>query len=170
MAKDNENTEQTELKPALTLSNLSPAKGSRHRRKVLGRGESSGLGKTSGRGGKGQTARSGAPIPRGFEGGQMPLHRRLPKVGFVSRKRVRGDNVYALISLSKLNELGFTGEVTLEMLYARGLFSKKDRVKILGGTIERAINVEAHAVSASAKAAIEQAGGTVSLVKSSSAK
>ncbi len=149
----------------LTLANLSPAAGSRHRRKIVGRGEGSGLGKTSGKGGKGQTARSGAPIPRGFEGGQMPLHRRLPKIGFSSRKKLRGVNVYSVVSLNKLNALAPESEITLDLLKSKGLVGKKARLKILGGTIERKINVEAHAISASAKAAIEQAGGAVSLIK-----
>ena len=160
-----EGREDEAAESKLGLSSLAPARGSRHRRKRLGLGESSGKGKTCGRGGKGQTARSGAPIPRGFEGGQMPLHRRLPKIGFTSRKKVRGDNVFATVAVSKLEELAIDGTVTLEMLRARGFIGNKGKVKILGGAeVTQKLNVEAHAVSASAKEAIEKAGGTVSLV------
>jgi large subunit ribosomal protein L15 len=147
------------------LSCLSPAKGSTHRRKRRGLGESSGLGKTCGRGGKGQTARSGGKVPRGFEGGQMPLHRRLPKVGFTSRKRIKGENIFTVISLERLAKLGLGGEVTIEMLRAKGVVGARGRLKILGGgKFEQKVTIQAHAVSSSAKAAIEKAGGTVTLV------
>ncbi len=151
---------------AVNLSTLSPAKGARHRRKRLGIGEGSGSGKTCGRGQKGQKARSGAPIRAGFEGGQMPLHRRLPKIGFTSRKKVRGENVFDIVPLAKLIKLGSEDEVTLEMLRQSGLVSAKAKqVKILGGCqCDRSMVVHAHACSASARAAIEEAGGKVKLV------
>ncbi|MCB0323479.1 MAG: 50S ribosomal protein L15 [Bdellovibrionales bacterium] len=150
----------------MTLSSLAPNKGARKRRKRLGKGEGSGNGKTCGRGQKGQKSRTGAPIPAGFEGGQMPLHRRLPKRGFTSRKRVKGENVFSTISIDSLQNLDFSGEVTLEQLRERGLIrSRAAKVKILGGgALEKKLVVEAHAASKSARAAIEAAGGAVRLV------
>ena len=98
----------------------------------------------------------------------MPLHRRLPKVGFTSRKRVRGDNIFSLVHLKKLLELETEGEITLELLRQKGFIrSRAHRVKVLGGVeVNRPIVVEAHAFSASAKEAIEKAGGSVRLVES----
>ena len=152
--------------PALGISSLRPAKGSRHRKKRLGFGEGSGRGKTCGKGYKGQRSRSGFGLGAGFEGGQMPLHRRLPKRGFTSLKRVRGENVYTTISISDLEALAIQGEITLAKLGEIGLIrSRAKRVKILGGgALSKKLVVEAHAVSASAKLAIESAGGEVKLV------
>lgn len=157
---------EAQEKKTLSLSTLSPARGSRQKPKRLGKGDGSGLGKTCGKGQKGQKSRSGASIPAGFEGGQMPLHRRLPKIGFTSRKRVRGENIYTVISLEKLLSLGNEGEVTIEVLTNAGLVrSGSKRVKILGGcACDKKLVVEAHAISASARAAIEGAGGEVRLV------
>ncbi len=147
------------------LSDLRPAKGSRRRRKRKGIGEGSGNGKTCGKGGKGQSMRSGYSLPRGFEGGQMPLHRRLPKVGFTSRKKVLGKNVFSLISIAALQQFEAEGEITLELLRSKGMVKAASKVKILGGgELTKKIVVEAHAVSASAKSAIEAAGGEVRLV------
>jgi large subunit ribosomal protein L15 len=143
------------------LHNLKPSDGSHRNRKRVGRGPGSGTGKTSGRGQKGQKARSGASIPAGFEGGQMPLQRRIPKVGFTPLNRV----AFQVINVRALEELQ-EAEVTPEVLRAHGLIgSLKEPVKILGtGEISRAVSVKAHAFSASARAKIEAAGGSVSVV------
>lgn len=141
------------------LHDLSPAEGSHRDRKRVGRGEGSGLGKTAGRGQKGQKARSGGSIPAGFEGGQMPLHRRIPKRGFRPRNRVE----YQVVNLFQLE--GFDGEITPKTLAAAGLVgSAKRPVKILGdGEVEGALDVTAHAFSASARSKIEAAGGTATV-------
>jgi large subunit ribosomal protein L15 len=143
------------------LHNLKPSDGSHRNRKRVGRGPGSGTGKTSGRGQKGQKARSGASIPAGFEGGQMPLQRRIPKVGFTPLNRV----AFQVINVRALEELQ-EAEVTPEVLRAHGLIgSLKEPVKILGtGEISRTVSVKAHAFSASARAKIEAAGGSVSVV------
>ena len=156
----------------LTVSSLRPQKGSRKKRKRLGIGEGSGLGKTCGKGEKGQTSRSGGRVPRGFEGGQMPLHRRMPKVGFTSRKRVTGENIYSVISTKTIEKLVEAGTVaadaiTIENLKAVGIVptSRKAKVKILGsGAVAKKLVIEAHAFSESAKIAIESAGGTAKVV------
>ena len=142
------------------LHDLSPPPGSRRDRKRLGRGPGSGTGKTAGRGQKGQKARSGASIPAGFEGGQMPLHRRLPKRGFHNRNRVE----YQIVNVALLDRVD--GEVTPESLADAGLVGSRQRpVKILGdGEIEDARTVKAHAFSASAREKIEAAGGSATLV------
>ena len=145
------------------LHNLRPAKGSKRKRKRIGRGESSGTGKTAGRGHKGQRSRSGgARNPIGFEGGQMPLQRRLPKRGFTNifKKDIQAINVGALA------RLGDVADVTPELLLERGLISRVgDGVKILAyGDVDRARTVRAHAFSAAARAKIEAAGGTVEVI------
>jgi len=150
----------------LNLSSLSPAAGSRKTRKRKGQGESSGLGKTAGRGHKGQRARTSGNVPAGFEGGQMPLHRRLPKAGFTSRKKVLGANVYTVISTTQLEALE-NKEITLELLKKLGKIKGcGTKVKILAGKskISKKLVVEANAISAAAKEAIEKAGGTVKIV------
>ncbi len=143
------------------LHELKPSKGSHRDRKRLGRGPGSGKGKTSGRGHKGQKARSGASIPAGFEGGQMPLQRRIPKRGFRPLNRVE----FQVVNVRALAELG-AEVVNPEVLRREGLIgSLREPLKILGqGDIERAINVSAHAFSASARAKIEGAGGTVTVL------
>lgn len=143
------------------LHELSPVPGSHRARKRVGRGPGSGLGKTSGRGQKGQKARSGGSIARGFEGGQMPLQRRIPKRGFSPLNRVE----YAVINLRDLAEVEET-EITPELLRARGLVGKKALpLKVLGtGEIARAVTVRAHAFSGTARTKIEAAGGTVALL------
>ncbi|GMQ82443.1 MAG: 50S ribosomal protein L15 [Rhodothermia bacterium] len=149
----------------MDLSNLKPATGSTRKKKRLGRGVGSGLGgHSSTRGNKGQKSRSGAKIPVWFEGGQMPLQRRLPKYGFKNPFR----RVFRPVNVSKLNELVVHGKldpkepVTPDVLCGVGLVRKSDLVKILGGgEIESALRVSAHAFSASAKRKIESAGGSV---------
>ncbi len=137
------------------LHDLSPTPGSHRDRKRLGRGPGSGTGKTSGRGEKGQKSRSGGSIAPGFEGGQMPLHRRIPKRGFHSRNRVE----YQVVNVGDLGAL--EGEVTPETLRAAGLIrSLRKPVKVLGnGDLEVKLQVTAHAFSESARKKIESAGG-----------
>jgi large subunit ribosomal protein L15 len=145
----------------MNLHELKPNPGAKHRRKRLGSGESSGLGKTSGRGHKGQKSRSGGGVRPGFEGGQMPLHRRLPKKGF-SNKAFRP--TVAIVNVSQLNERFEDGATIDEKaLRTAGLVSGRfDLVKVLGnGNLERKLTVTVDAVSASAQAKIEKAGGSV---------
>lgn len=141
------------------LHELSPSAGSHRDRKRVGRGPGSGLGKTAGRGQKGQKARSGGSIHPMFEGGQMPLHRRIPKRGFTNINRVE----YQIVNVRELER--FDGAVTPEGLKAAGLVgSTRKPVKILGvGEVEKALQVEAHAFSKSAREKIEAAGGSVSV-------
>lgn len=143
------------------LHDLSPSKGSTRPRKRLGRGPGSGTGKTAGRGQKGQKARSGASIPAGFEGGQMPLHRRIPKSGFTPLNRVE----FQVVNVRDLEELG-DDELSPEILHMRGLIgSAKKPLKILGdGDLGRSITIHAHAFSATARRKIESAGGTASVI------
>lgn len=142
------------------LSELKPNKGATHNSKRLGRGIGSGKGKTAGKGHKGQTARKGGSIRRGFEGGQTPLARRLPKFGFTNaRFRTR----YEIVNLEALNKLD--GEVTPETLIQAGLVKKDSLVKILGdGELSKSLTVKAHKFSGNAKAAIESAGGKVEVI------
>ena len=156
-------------KSAINLSNLAPNRGSRHRRKRLGIGEGSGNGKTCGKGQKGQTSRSGFGLPRGFEGGQMPIYRRLPKFGFTSRKKVSGENIFSCISLKRVEELAKNDgktSVTVEDLRAAGMIKGKQQVKILGGEgyTGTGLAVQAHAFSKSAREALEKHGGSAALI------
>lgn len=143
------------------LHDLRPAAGSHRNRKRLGRGPGSGTGKTSGKGHKGQLARTGGSVRAGFEGGQMPLQRRIPKVGFTPLNRIE----YQPVNVRALQELADT-EITPQLLLDRGLIgSMKQPVKILGtGDLSRAIKVSAHAFSASAREKIEGAGGSVTQI------
>lgn len=142
------------------LSTLRKFKGSTHKSKALGRGRGSGKGKTSGKGGKGQTARKGAPIRRGFEGGQTPLIRRMPKVGF-SNTPFRRE--FEILNLNQLQS--FSGVVGPEELTTAGLVSKNAKVKVLGrGDAPKGLTVRAHGFSQAAKAAIEKAGGKVEVI------
>jgi large subunit ribosomal protein L15 len=143
------------------LHDLSPAPGSHRDRKRLGRGPGSGTGKTAGRGGKGQSARTGYKRKRGFEGGQMPLHRRLPKRGFKSFTRVE----YQVVNLRDLGVV--EGDVTPETLKAAGLIASLKRpVKVLGdGEAGGKRSISAHAFSKSAREKIEAAGGSVTLLE-----
>jgi large subunit ribosomal protein L15 len=145
----------------MDLSNLKPAKGSVKRSKRLGRGQGSGKGGTSTRGHKGAKSRSGYSKKIGFEGGQMPLQRRVPKYGFknVNRKEYKGINLSVIQDLADKNKLD---KIDIEVLISAGLISKNAQVKILGkGTLDKKLEVHAHAFSKSAVAAIEAKNGTV---------
>src|SRR6185369_9092621 len=146
----------------MDLSNLSPAKGSRKSRKRLGRGPGSGLGKTSGRGHKGRGARSGGNTKPGFEGGQMPLQRRLPKRGFHNIFR----REYAVVNLVRLDAVFESGAVVdTAALVERGLVRRGQPVKILGqGELTKPLTVKAHAFSESAKTRITAAGGSAEVI------
>ncbi len=146
----------------MDLSNLKPASGSTHREKRIGRGEGSGKGGTSTRGHKGAKSRSGYSRKIGFEGGQMPLQRRVPKFGFTNPNRVeyKGINLDTLQKL--VDDKRIKGDVTFEDLVNNGLVGKKELVKILGrGELKAKLNVTAHKFSKTAAAAIEANGGTV---------
>jgi large subunit ribosomal protein L15 len=142
----------------MDLSNLQPALGSHRNRKRIGRGHGSGTGKTAGKGHKGQKARSGGSIKAGFEGGQMPLQRRLPKRGF----KPLTHSEYALVNLRDLELFEAGSVVDLEALGKAGLVGQiKDGVKVLGdGELTKALTVKAHKFSKSALAKIAAAGGT----------
>ena len=145
----------------MNLSNLKPAKGSTNKETRIGRGQGSGYGGTSTRGHKGAKSRSGYSSKLGFEGGQMPLQRRLPKYGFTNLKRVeyKGINLGVLDALAVKKSLK---SIDIETLIEAGFVSKNDRVKILGnGTLSVALEVSAHAFSKSAQAAIEAQQGKV---------
>jgi large subunit ribosomal protein L15 len=147
----------------MRLHDLKPRPGAKHRRKRLGQGESSGHGKTSGRGGKGQTARSGSSIRIGFEGGQMPLIRRIPKRGF---NNARFTKQFIAVNVGELNQFDNGARVDEAVLKAVGLANgRADGVKILGeGELSKKLTVSAHAFSASAKAKIEAKGGACEVV------
>jgi large subunit ribosomal protein L15 len=148
----------------MRLHDLKPRPGAKHRRKRLGQGESSGHGKTSGRGGKGQTARSGSSIRIGFEGGQMPLIRRIPKRGF---NNTRHGTRYIPVNLESLNQFEDQAQVDEAALRSRGIANGRgDGIKILGGgELKKKLQVHAHAFSASARAKIESLGGVCQIVK-----
>ena len=145
----------------MDLSNLKPAEGSVKKEKRIGRGQGSGRGGTSTRGHKGQKSRSGYSKKIGFEGGQMPLQRRVPKFGFknINRKEFKGINISTLQELAVNRKLK---RIDLEIMISSGLVAKNTLVKILGnGTLEAKLEVHAHAFSKSAIAAIEAKEGTV---------
>lgn len=145
---------------ALALNNLKPASGSTHKKKRVGRGPGSGLGKTAGKGHKGQKSRSGYSSKIGFEGGQMPLQRRLPKRGFTNIFKKK----WLEVSLAKLEESFNAGdEITPEILHERGLIKKaKHDLVILGsGEISKALKISAHRFTQTAKEKIEKAGGSI---------
>ena len=149
---------------ALSLNNLHPAKGSTHKKKRVGRGPGSGLGKTAGRGHKGQKSRSGYSSRAGFEGGQMPLQRRLPKRGFTNIFKKE----WIEISLAKIEENFSAGDnVTPEILHERGLIKKaKHDLVILGnGEITKNLNISAHRFTKTAKDKIEKAGGSATTIE-----
>jgi large subunit ribosomal protein L15 len=143
----------------LTLANLSPQAGATKQRKRVGRGPGSGHGKTAGRGHKGFKARSGSGVKPGFEGGQMPLQRRLPKRGFTNLFKKE----FALVSLSQLESLAEkSGLITVEVLVAAGMVKKGVMVKVLAnGEVTKPVNVQVDRISAAAKSKIEAAGGKV---------
>ena len=149
----------------MNLSNLKPAEGSIKHSKRIGRGAGSGKGGTSTRGNKGAKARSGYHQKVGFEGGQMPLYRRVPKFGFKNLNRVE----YVGINIDTINAIAEAKNITdfnIEVLKQNGLISGKDRIKILGrGELSKAVNVTAHAFSATAKKAIEDKGGVATVIE-----
>ena len=144
----------------MRLHQLHHAPGAKHRTKRLGCGEGSGHGKTSCRGGKGQTARSGSSIRHGFEGGQTPLYRRLPKRGF---NHARFKRKVAIVNLDALNDFSDGTEVNIETLQKQGLINGNfEAVKILGtGELKKKLKVHAHSFSASARSKIQAAGGEI---------
>ncbi len=145
----------------MDLSNLKPAKGSTKTKKRIGRGQGSGTGGTSTRGHKGQKSRSGYSRKTGFEGGQMPLQRRVPKFGFknINRKEYKGINISTLQELADERKIT---DIDVDLLVEAGLARKNSLVKILGnGELKTKLNVKAHAFSKSAVTAIEAAAGTV---------
>ncbi|MBI2683723.1 MAG: 50S ribosomal protein L15 [Acidobacteriales bacterium] len=145
----------------MNLSTLRAPKAANSNKKRVGRGMGSGLGKTSGRGHKGQRSRSGSRMMRGFEGGQMPLHRRLPKRGFNNIFRVE----YHVVNLDRIAEIG-AKEITPEVLHKAGVIKKlSDLVKVLGnGELKSAVTVHAHKFSKTAEEKIAKAGGKVQLI------
>ena len=148
----------------MKLHTLKPAEGSTKTNKRLGRGQGSG-GSTAGRGHKGAQSRSGYHSKAGFEGGQMPLQRRVPKFGFKNNNKVyfKGVNLDVLEGLAEKNK---GANISLQFLIENGVVGKNDKVKVLGrGELKSKISVEAHAFSATATAAIEKAGGTATTVK-----
>jgi len=148
----------------MKLDELRPAPGAGHRRKIVGRGPGSGHGKTAGKGNKGQHARSGGGKAGGFEGGQMPLYRRLPKRGFFP---YGGKTEYAVVNLKALGGFAVNAVVDPDALAEAGLIKRRDRsrVKVLGaGDVAHGLTVKAHAVSASARAKIEAKGGRVEVL------
>jgi large subunit ribosomal protein L15 len=147
----------------MSLNNLRPPKGATHKKKRVGRGPGSGSGKTAARGNKGAQSRSGFRYKRGFEGGQMPLHRRVPKRGFHNPFRVE----YAVVNLDTLVEVFDAGsEVTPEVLRERGLVRERSKpVKVLGrGDVTKKLTVRAHKFSGSAAQKIVAAGGTADVI------
>ncbi|MGI8884122.1 MAG: 50S ribosomal protein L15 [Pyrinomonadaceae bacterium] len=155
---------------ALGLNNLRPAAGSTHKKKRVGRGPGSGLGKTAGKGHKGQKSRSGYSSKIGFEGGQMPLQRRLPKRGFTNIFKKQ----WIEISLAKIEENFNSGdEITPEILHERGLIkkAKHDLVVLGSGDVSKALNISAHRFTKAAKEKIENAGGSITeIVKTKKAQ
>jgi large subunit ribosomal protein L15 len=148
----------------LSLNNLRPAKGSTHKKKRVGRGPGSGLGKTSGRGEKGQKSRSGYSSKTGFEGGQMPLHRRLPKRGFTNIFKKQ----WIEVSLEALEKhFSADDEVTPEVMHRKGIIKKaKHDIVVLGnGEVSKSLKVSAHRFTKSAREKIEKAGGAVTVIE-----
>jgi large subunit ribosomal protein L15 len=142
----------------ITLANLSPNAGSNRKRKRVGRGPGSGRGKTATRGHKGANSRSGSGVRPGFEGGQMPLARRLPKRGFYNKFKVE----YSIVTLSQLNQFDAGSDITAEMLVQKGLAKKDQLIKVLAnGDIDKAVTVSVAKISSGARGKIEAAGGKV---------
>ncbi len=146
----------------ITLDSLRPNDGSRKKKKRVGRGPGSGHGKTACRGTKGQKSRSGASIPPGFQGGQMPLYRQLPKRGFKNPFR----KTFGVVNISELAKLDFDGVIDVDVLKSKGLLKKREKyVKVLGdGEISKAVQIKVHAVSETARKKIESAGGSIELI------
>ena len=154
--------EKAKRRAMVSIHTLKPAPGANRRRKRVGRGMGSGHGKTATRGSKGQLSRSGSRMRPGFEGGQMPLHRRLPKRGFRNAFRTE----YAAVNLGRLSVFGAGETVTPEALKNRGIIgSLRDGVKILGGgDLQKPLHIRAHKFSRSAAEKIEKAGGTIEVL------
>ena len=146
----------------MNLNELKYNDGARHTTKRLGRGQGSGQGKTAGKGHKGQNARSGGGVAIGFEGGQTPIYKTLPKRGFTNFNRVE----YAVVNLCDLNRFEDGTTVTAELLKQAGIVKKQlDGIKVLGnGKLEKKVNVTCNKISKSAQAAIEKVGGTVEVI------
>ncbi|WP_338965352.1 MULTISPECIES: 50S ribosomal protein L15 [unclassified Spiroplasma] len=145
----------------MKLNELQYTEGARHSKKRLGRGTSSGLGKTSGKGHKGQNARTGGGVRPGFEGGQTSIFRRLPKVGFTNIST----KTYVLLNLSDLEKLSLNDVNHQTLVAKKVLKNEKELIKILGnGTISKSVNVKVNKISQTAKAAIEKAGGKVEVI------
>ena len=146
----------------MKIHDLVPQKGSRKNMRRVGRGTAAGQGKTAGKGTKGQLARSGPGLPAWFEGGQMPLHMRLPKLrGFKNRQRVE----FVALNVAQLGTYAVNGKVSPQTLAAKGLIEPTAKVKLLGnGVIGTKLEVHAHRASATARQKIESAGGTVVLI------
>ena len=146
----------------MRLEELKPAEGSTHRKKIVGRGIGSGVGKTSGRGHKGQKARSGGGVRPGFEGGQMPLYRRLPKRGFTNIFAKK----YVAVNVEVLDKFNDGDEVTAESLLEKGIISKTlDGIKVLGrGEVTKKVTVKVAKIRESAKEKIEKAGGKAEVI------
>lgn len=146
----------------MRLEELKPAAGSTHRKKIVGRGIGSGVGKTSGKGHKGQNARSGGGVRPGFEGGQMPLYRRLPKRGFTNIFAKK----YVTVNVEVLDKFNDGDEVTAETLLEKGIISRTlDGVKVLGrGEVTKKVTVKVAKISESAKEKIEKAGGKAEVI------
>lgn len=154
---------------ALSLNNLHPTKGSTHKKKRIGRGPGSGTGKTAGKGHKGQKSRSGYSRKIGFEGGQMPLQRRLPKRGFTNIFKTK----WLEINLAKLEEsFNANDEITPEILHERGLIkkSKHDLVVLGNGDMTKALKISAHRFTKTAKDKIEKAGGMATVIEKGAKK
>lgn len=147
----------------MKLNTIHPTEGATHRKKIVGRGPGSGLGKTSGRGEKGQKARSGYSHKPGFEGGQLPLYRRLPKRGF---SNAMFKKVYAVINLDDLNKFDNDAVVSPEILKEMGLIKNSlDGIKVLGrGSLDKKLVVKAHKFSETAKEQIEKLGGKAEVI------
>jgi len=146
----------------MNLNEMKYNPGARHATKRLGRGPGSGQGKTAGKGHKGQNARSGGGVAIGFEGGQTPLYKRIPKRGFKNFARIK----YSVINLKDLNKFEDGAEISLEVLHNAGIINKTyDGLKVLGdGKLEKKLTVKCNKISASAKESIEKAGGTVEVI------
>ncbi len=147
----------------MKLNELKPAEGARKKKRRVGRGPGSGSGKTCGRGHGGQKSRSGGSIPAWFEGGQMPLSRRLPMKGFTNPTR----KVYEVVNVCDLERSGLEGEVTVDVLRASGVVAgSRKPIKVLAnGEITRTITLKVNAISAKAREKVEAAGGTIELIK-----
>ena len=150
----------------MNLHNLQPSKGSTKTKKRLGRGEGSGSGGTASRGHKGAKSRSGYSRKKGFEGGQMPLQRRVPKFGFTNPNRVEYKAINLDIIQALVNDKKITDKITPEMLVSFGMAGKRDLIKVLGrGEITSSVEVTAHKFSKTAVEAIEKAGGKAALTE-----